>query len=225
MHRKNITICQWNHPWAGTSPASLHRLVPAGVLIGSTVSVPTNPHPDKMAISSDSAVFLIPREADGTRNRCPNSLQPCQSEICARHVGVLWWWELDGRKGGSYLWKAGCINSTLAQEYRCGSHLTAGWVELGEQSKKCGVEKGEADNVCQLIKHVRREAKRTGAQTVSVTVCQNSANPSLHLLSTGRLNAAELLSAFYLQTVSTFIKLFWSGSRIPLSSVSRSLLD
>lgn len=81
-------------------------------------------------------------------------------------------------------------------------------MELGEQSKKCGVEKGEADNVRQLIKHVRREAKRTGAQKVSVTVCQNSANPSLHLLSTGRLNAAELLSAFYLQTVSTFIKLF-----------------
>lgn len=138
------------------------------VLMCLTVSVPKNPLPDKTAISSDSVVSifhiqLTEHETDVKifHSRDSLTLQPGVCE--ARGSIVVMGTGQAGEKGegGSYLWKAGCNNLALAQETVRRVHLAVDWVELGERSKKYGVEKGEQHNIQQLIKHVQWEEKRT----------------------------------------------------------------
>lgn len=111
--------------------------------------------------------FHIPQEADWTLNWRQNSSQPWQFDSPAfdfpRHVGVLWWWELDGRGETRHrvIFGSQVVIIQRWNRKRHGSHLAADWVELGEQSKMRGVETGEQDNVRQLIKHVQWEEKKT----------------------------------------------------------------
>lgn len=87
------------------------------------MSVPTNPHPDKTATSSDSVVSIFPiklteHETDVqiVRSRDSLTLQLLSLQDAWEHCGDGNWTRGKRKETGSYLWKAGCNNSALAQE-------------------------------------------------------------------------------------------------------------
>lgn len=127
------------------------------VLICLTVSVPAKYYPDKTAISSDSVVSMfltmLTEHKTDIKARSHDSLLS-SFFFFPRHVQVRWWTGREERKGQSYLWKAGCNNSVLAQETLTPHCRLSGIQDV--QSMKCGGEKGEQDNVCQLIKDTVR---------------------------------------------------------------------
>lgn len=86
------------------------------------VSVPRNPYPDKTAISSDFVVSIFHTKLNQHETGVKivhgrDSLTP-QLVVCeACGSSVVIGARGEGRKkAGSYLWKAGCNNSALAQE-------------------------------------------------------------------------------------------------------------
>lgn len=119
--------------------------------------------------------FHIPHEADWTRSWLDTKLTSKLAAMTvrspafkfARHVRVRRWTGREGRKGQSYLRKAGCNNSVLAQETLTPHCRLSGIQDV--QSMKCGGEKGEQDNACQLIKHTVRIDEEDGS-AVSTSV-------------------------------------------------------